>query len=81
MLMMVISFSCVENENLPLNQNQESISASSESSLEYEKKLTELTLVFGEVLKDKSAMKELFSFSEIEGNSGSIKYNLKTLFQ
>ncbi|UZD22034.1 hypothetical protein PBT90_00995 [Algoriphagus halophytocola] len=81
LLMMVLTFSCVENENLPMNQNQELISASEERSLEYERKLAELTLVFGEVLKDKSAMKELFSFSEIEGNSGSIKYNLKTLFQ
>lgn len=81
LLMMVLTFSCVENENLPMNQNQELIIDSEESSLEYERKLAELTLVFGEVLKDKSAMKELFSFSEIEGNSGSIKYNLNTLFQ
>ncbi|SFO15670.1 hypothetical protein SAMN04488519_10497 [Algoriphagus ornithinivorans] len=35
LLMMVLTFSCVENENLPMNQNQELIIDSEESSLEY----------------------------------------------
>ncbi|PZX54666.1 hypothetical protein LV84_02819 [Algoriphagus ratkowskyi] len=68
----------VQEPNIDFVQNVEK---GKRVSVDYEKNLAELSLVFGEVLKDPQALNELFSFSKIDGNSGSIKYNLKKLFE
>ncbi len=47
----------------------------------FELNLVKLSLVFGEVFKDPIAQEELFLFSRMDENSGSIKINLKSLFE
>ncbi|WP_143959457.1 hypothetical protein [Litoribacter populi] len=46
----------------------------------YEEKLKELSLFFGEVFRNSEAREELFSFADLEENSGEINVNLRQLF-
>ena len=50
-------------------------------SNEYEGKLKELSVFFGEVLKDKDALEELYSLASEGGQPDDIDYNLKNLFE
>lgn len=76
-----LSFSCMQPAEIPRIEKNEFIQKGEVISSEYERNLAELSIIFGEVLKDPEALEELFSFAAIESNSGSIKYNLKTLFE
>lgn len=73
----VVFFSCGEflNESAP---NQEE--GNTLDPMEYEQKLSELSLFFGEVFKDPDARKEIFDFAKIPGNDDDIEYSLKRLF-
>jgi len=76
-----ITFSCSEfEENLPKVDQEQTILSSTALS-EYEENLKNLTLIFGEVLKDPAARTELFSFSEINEGRDDIDYSLKELFE
>jgi len=46
-------------------------------SNEYEEKLKVLSVFFGEVLKDKNALEELYSLAGAGGEADDIDYNLK----
>lgn len=48
---------------------------------DYELKLEQLSLYFGEVLRDPDARKELFGFAKLEGNANDVEYSLKKLFE
>ena len=80
-LALCVVFSCVEHSQEPNIDSTLLVGKVEVFSGDYEKNLAELSLVFGEVLKDPQALEELFSFAKISGNSGSIKYNLKKLFE
>ncbi len=50
-------------------------------SEDYELKLEQLSLYFGEVLRDPDARKELFGFAKLEGNANDVEYSLKKLLK
>jgi len=50
-------------------------------SNEYEEKFKVLSVFFGEVLKDKNALEELYSLAGAGGEADDIDYNLKNLFE
>ncbi len=74
-------FSCteIEPENPILKTGD--INKVKVNHTQYEEKLMDLTLFFGEVLKEPAAREELFSFAKVEGGSGDISYSLKKLFE
>ncbi|SMD43586.1 hypothetical protein SAMN00777080_2185 [Aquiflexum balticum DSM 16537] len=51
------------------------------SSVEIEANLIKLGAIFGNALKDKEAISELFGFAKLEGNEGVVGYSLKRLFE
>jgi hypothetical protein len=63
------------------NSNLERGGAFESKSPEFEKKLRDVSLIMGEVLKDKQALNELFSFAKLEGNDNDVEYSLKRLFE
>lgn len=48
---------------------------------DFELKLQQLSLFFGEVLRDPEARKELFGFAKLKGNANDVEYSLKKLFE
>lgn len=80
-LLLISMSSCTEtgqdNENIKLITLE---SSSEIYSKNYEEKLKELTIFFGEVLKDPEALEELYSFAELKGPADDINFNLKNLF-
>ncbi len=48
---------------------------------DFELKLQQLSLFFGEVLRDPEARKELFGFAKLQGNANDVEYSLKKLFE
>ncbi|GMQ28167.1 hypothetical protein [Algoriphagus confluentis] len=80
-MVIFLTFSCTEFEkNIPKVDQEKTIHSLTALS-EYEENLKNLTLIFGEVLKDPAARAELFSFSEINEGRDDIDYSLKELFE
>jgi hypothetical protein len=48
---------------------------------QYENTLKELTMFFGEVMREESALKELYSFASTGGSPADINFKLKSLFE
>ncbi len=82
-LLFLILFSCHDagqNDLQTLSENENS-QISQLDKTNYENKLIEISAVLGASLRDKDALKELFSFAELEGNDGDIGYSMKRLFE
>lgn len=80
-MVIFLTFSCTEfEENIPKVDQEKTVHSLTALS-EYEENLKNLTLIFGEVLKDPAARTELFSFSEINEGRDDIDYSLKELFE
>ncbi|MHA7131075.1 hypothetical protein [Algoriphagus namhaensis] len=80
-MVVFLTFSCTEfEENIPKVDQEKTVHSLTALS-EYEENLKNLTLIFGEVLKDPAARAELFSFSEINEGRDDIDYSLKELFE
>ncbi len=78
MLSTIVVTSCTDTSQD--NFESEKLSIKTNSKV-YENKLTELTVFFGEVMKDRSALEELYSFAEVGESYGDINYSLKDLFE
>jgi hypothetical protein len=70
--------SCTDTEQNNFDTETNFLVSNSE---EYETKLKELTLFFGEVMKDRSALEELYSLADAGKTRDDINYNLKDLFE
>ncbi|MFT4855428.1 MAG: hypothetical protein ACI8YP_001326 [Algoriphagus sp.] len=74
--------SCIEEPvDSLIDAPQSEIISENLTQQEFELNLVKLSLLFGEVFKDPIAQEELFSFSRLDQNSGSIEINLKSLFE
>jgi hypothetical protein len=74
--------SCIEESDYSeIDSPQSEIISENLTKQDFELDLIKLSLLFGEVFKDPLAQAELFSFSKLEVNSGSIKIDLKSLFE
>lgn len=80
-LLLISMTSCTETGQENINVELNNLESNSEvNSKNYEEKLKELTIFFGEVMRDPEALEELYSFAEVKGPADDINFNLKYLF-